>query len=238
MHFRESHLINKEIKAEKKAELEGVAAETIINVNKHGLAIGKGKTAEIKILDKENAICVKIVDINKVRREKIPLTNYVDGELDFLDKLNDQNFLKSIGISQKIIAPKPLFSYSENGYGFLFMERIKGASLREVFDGTNQENTPKNINWPEFLKKLKDIITKLNTANIYHRDLHPGNIMIDEQQEPIIIDFGNAYESFYSEDTPYTEMGMNNQINYHKDSEYIKEIEKEIEKIEILKNNL
>jgi tRNA A-37 threonylcarbamoyl transferase component Bud32 len=229
MNFRESRLIKTETKSEKKEKLTEIAKEAVIEINEHGLNIGVGKTAEIKILSEENAICVKIVDKNKIRREKIPLTNHVDEELDFLDKLNDPSFLKSIGVSQETIAPKPFFSYSENGYGFLFMTRIKGASLKEVFNEENKKNTPENINWTEFFKKLKDIIEKLNANNIYHRDLHTGNVMIDENQDPIIIDFGNAYESFYSEDDPYTEIGINDQINYHKDSEYLKEIEIEIE---------
>ena len=233
MNFRESRLINIETEKERKEKLTEIAKETVIEVNKHGFNIGVGRTAEIKVLSEENAICVKIVNKAKVRKEKIPLTNHADEELDFLDKLNDPIFLESLGLSQEVIAPKPFFSYNENGYEFLFMARIKGASLREVINKENKENTPKDIKWPEFFKKLKYIIEKLNANNIYHRDLHAGNVMIDEKQNPIIIDFGNAYESFYSEDDPYTEIDINGQINYHKDSDYLKEIEKEIE---ILRN--
>ncbi|MDD3285360.1 MAG: phosphotransferase [Patescibacteria group bacterium] len=228
MYFRESQIINRETSEVEKNKLENIAEDVINEIHERGFSIGEGKTANVKKLEESNHICVKVVDKNKVRKERTHLSNHVNEELDFLDRLSDSSFLKRIGIAAEKIVPKPFLSNDDSKYGCLFMEYIQGVSLKEIIEEKNKENTPENINWITFFEKLEDIVKKLNAANIYHRDLHSGNIMMDAEQNPILIDFGNAYESLFSEDDPYSEETIRGKLFYHKDTDYIKEIKKEI----------
>ncbi|MCX6762199.1 MAG: phosphotransferase, partial [Candidatus Moranbacteria bacterium] len=59
-----------------------------------------------------------------------------------------------------------------------------------------------------FFAELNDFLRILHTNRIYHRDLHEGNIMIDDKGKPWIIDFGDAVRAF-SEEEAYVSHFMN-----------------------------
>lgn len=225
--FKES-LIMKENSVEKRSEILYLAQEAVTAIKNRGLEIGAGKTAKVLMLEKNNLICLKSVDKNVVRKERIQLDNHVNEEMEFLDKLSNPNFLKEIGLANKKIVPAPLLNYEDQSYGFLFMEHIDGVSLQEIIDKKNLEHSPQEINWSDFFQELENIVSKLNRANLYHRDLHAGNIMIDQEKKPIIIDFGNAYKSFLNDEDPYERHDFSGVTRWTSDEENIKRIKNQI----------
>jgi serine/threonine-protein kinase len=74
----------------------------------------------------------------------------------------------------------------------IVMEYIEGATLKDVIEA--EEKLPLNL----FLKLGVDLIRIMKYAHdrrMYHRDLKPGNIMVDKQGELKVIDFGIAKDA-------------------------------------------
>ncbi len=190
---------------ERIAFFNGLIEEAVARLERCKIMLGEGKTADVCVVDQESSICLKTVIKSRIKENRISLRNGVNDEIEFLDKLSDREFLKSIGIDRKIV-PSPLFSKQDAKYGFLFMENIKGPSLKDVIDRKDDlyKLPGSDFDWDAFFSGLDDIVAKLHKAGIYHRDLHAGNIMI-ENGLPVIIDFGNAYESYLSDENPYEE---------------------------------
>lgn len=224
MLFKEGNIIISEKYLAEKEKWVNLITKMFNDIEKQNERLGVGRTAEAVLTN--NEACLKVVDKAKVRREHISLTNHVHQEIEYLEKLNDQEFLESAGINQQI-APLPILSTEDNGNGFLLMEKIHGSSLQDILDKKSSNFDATIVNWEEFFKKLEEIVNKLNSAGIFHRDLHAGNIMINEDHQPILIDFGSSYESFYSEDDPYKEDGVNGTIIYKQDTMFLQEIKKD-----------
>lgn len=87
---------------------------------------------------------------------------------------------------------------------YIIMKKVNGHSVKDVLANNNLLAT--KFNYETFCKSLDEQIAKLHnkgkmTDGIYHRDLHLGNIMIDEEGLPVIIDFGTATEGTGSDFT-------------------------------------
>jgi serine/threonine protein kinase len=80
----------------------------------------------------------------------------------------------------------------------LVMERINGHTIREIIK--ERLDLPKDFNLVSFFQELKGFMEKIHNNRIYHRDFHEGNIMIDENGRPWIIDFGDACYAFDEEE--------------------------------------
>lgn len=153
--------------------------------------IGEGKSARV-FEDPLNNCCYKII----TNTEK--LLHLPDEEADFLQKVQNE-YVK---------VPQPLFSLSvteKDAMGKLLrkymlgMEKIHGVSLRQIMSGTKP--LPEHVD-PLFFKKIELFLKDIHEKGIHHRDLHEGNIMIDEDGQPVVIDFGLSCITHGNED-PY-----------------------------------
>jgi len=99
-------------------------------------------------------------------------------ELDIYDKYNNLD-----GIP-KIIEIKK----HNNNDTVVFEEYISGKDLEEVaseYKSDSQKNS-------ELILKIIDVLTPLWKDGIVHRDLKPTNIIVTEDNDPFVIDFGIA----------------------------------------------
>jgi tetratricopeptide (TPR) repeat protein len=69
---------------------------------------------------------------------------------------------------------------------YFAMEFIRGPSLR---DYGHQINTRQRL---ELMAKIADAVHHAHQRGLIHRDLKPGNILVDESGQPKILDFGVA----------------------------------------------
>jgi len=171
--------------------------------------IGEGMTAEVYFLDSNEKICLKILKPTKDVPYHVPL----EREMNFLSDLQ--------GIDKEVRVPRPYLTadYSENeseeGLRFLIMERLDAVSVRDVLDG--KEALPSGFNIVNFRNKISSFLEKMHEKNIYHRDFHAGNIMIDRKTGNFyVIDFGASTKDF-GNDNPYIEIRSGDSVNFTED---------------------
>ncbi len=196
--------LNKETNSESKYEVVRSYAEKFSDaeiiacmeeVLKNSEKIGEGQNAEVFNLPGYEELCVK-----KIFRNPEKVINPLETESEI------QQDVFKMGI------PTPMYYKklrdNTTGQQYLVMERIKGYSVgdllyaidedRTILDGHKEmiETIVKNYNHEDFLEKITAMIENLHRNSLYHKDLHTGNIMINENAEPVIIDWGSAgYES-------------------------------------------
>lgn len=160
-------------------------------------SIGKGMTAEVFISKTNPNVCYKII--------------HNDGDYKFRHSVYDEGELLSqaekIASSMGIRVPKPYYSIltkGKNGNEFevLMMERLHASSIKDVI--ANDLDVPADFNFQSFTSKVELFFSKLHDQNIYHRDAHGGNLMIeDETGTPCVIDFGASVKMTLHNEDPY-----------------------------------
>ena len=86
------------------------------------------------------------------------------------------------------ILPVYEVSETEDGLPFFSMKFATGGSLRTAASGLRSE--PREC--VRLMAKIARAIEYAHTHGILHRDLQPGNILLDARGEPLVSDFGLA----------------------------------------------
>jgi serine/threonine protein kinase len=79
-------------------------------------------------------------------------------------------------------------SESEDGLPFFSMKFAKNGSLRENIESLREE-PPKCV---KLMAKVARAVEYAHSRGVLHRDLKPGNILLDDRNEPLVSDFGLA----------------------------------------------
>lgn len=93
----------------------------------------------------------------------------------------------------------------QDGTPFITMAYVQGQSLSKFVSPKRQ--------WPErdvakLVRKIALALTEAHAKGVVHRDLKPGNIMLDQRHEPIVMDFGLAGGINKPGEEKLTQMGM------------------------------
>lgn len=77
------------------------------------------------------------------------------------------------------------------------MKKIEGFSLRQLFDNPDSTSLPEGFDLEVFFDTLSGLITYLNSAGYFHRDLlgNAGNVICDSEGLPVLVDFGSAVKA-------------------------------------------
>ncbi|RCJ20465.1 hypothetical protein A6S26_26440 [Nostoc sp. ATCC 43529] len=101
-------------------------------------------------------------------------------------------------LGQLCQAPHPnivrVIDYFEEGDSntpCLVMEFIAGENLYDLIEGEVITPLPE-IEAIKYICQIADALAAMHQNSIVHRDIHPGNIMLREGNQPILIDFGLA----------------------------------------------
>jgi serine/threonine protein kinase len=168
--------------------------------------VGEGMTAQVVTFPENRRHCIKIV--SPMTRDTsyqyhhlvVPLEEEGQFLYDVASALNPDDGRVGVRV------PEPIASFSvtradgpaSEAVQVLVMERMNAVSLKDVFalDAT----LPEGFNAYQFMDMLDNFIKKMHEHGIFHRDLHPGNIMVDLQTGlPVVIDFGLAIRGSESE---------------------------------------
>ena len=102
-----------------------------------------------------------------------------------------QEALMAMKLSHPNIATVRAFEEDEGGSPFLVMDYIEGTGLDDIL----AEKGP--LGEAETLKLLGPVSAALDYAHakgVVHRDVKPGNVMVDRNGTPYVLDFGIARE--------------------------------------------
>jgi len=185
-----SQAIEKNSNKENITDIEQEVLARIEEIRAGDCVIGEGKTAKVYICEKDPWSCYKIISTSYYPRLK------VDQEMKFMDE----------AIKLGIRVPLPIFSIIDGNMESLAMERVNGQSIKEIIE--DDLGLPENFDLEKFFTELNDFLRVLHTNRIYHRDLHNGNVMVDDKGNPWIIDFGDAARAF-SEEEAYISHSIN-----------------------------
>ena len=97
-----------------------------------------------------------------------------------LAKLNHPNI---VGVHQV---------FEDNSTAYMALDLIKGRDLLDTLEDETGQLKPNQIT--AILKKILGAIKYMHDQNVLHRDISPDNILLNEDLEPILIDFGAARE--------------------------------------------
>ncbi len=206
-----------------------LAEELFIKQNE----LGTGKSADVFRDDQKNAgFCYKVVD-----RQGF-LDHDTEIEMSFMEKVRD--------IDDSVFVPEPIASIKARGVDkgdgkrgsrqVLVMDEVYGNTIAYVC--THREKLPENYDHDRFFSLLNNFISNINKNGIYHRDLHAGNVMIDnETGNPAVIDFGRSFERVLVDDNPYKpeEMYIKDEITgrrektivtFKSDESWVRDLEK------------
>jgi superfamily I DNA and/or RNA helicase len=78
-----------------------------------------------------------------------------------------------------------------SGCYFMILEKIEGGQTLEKFVSSENEISPKYLKY--ILQIWYNCCEALDLAaskNVFHKDIHPKNILINSEQKPVIVDFG------------------------------------------------
>ncbi len=82
--------------------------------------------------------------------------------------------------------------FEDNSTAYMALDLIKGRDLLDTLEDENGILKPSDITI--ILKKILGAIKYMHDQKVLHRDISPDNILLNEDLEPILIDFGAARE--------------------------------------------
>jgi Kae1-associated kinase Bud32 len=112
--------------------------------------------------------------------------SYRHPELDL--ELRKSRTKREASILKKIKTPHPRLISTDNEQEIV-MEKIEGQKVRDTLDSK-----------PQLAHKMGEVVAQLHNENIIHGDLTTSNMMINNAEKIILIDFGLSYHSHKVED--------------------------------------
>lgn len=96
--------------------------------------------------------------------------------------------------------------FEDNDTAYMVLDYIRGYDLLEIIDEKRADLTPDQI--VTIATKLVSAIDYIHSNGLLHCDISPDNIFINEQGEPILIDFGAARRSATGETQKYSGLSV------------------------------
>lgn len=159
-------------------------AEKIVNVvfsdiEKNRNDLGEGMTSKVFTAGGDE-FCVKRIEIEEADIKTVG-GNTIEVEFDFQERVYN------LGVR----TPMPLVVFrTAKNERFFVMETIFGNNLKELLK--NPSKTPPGFDANKNKEKLKSFLELLENNDFNHGDLKSRNVMIDENGELVLIDWGLA----------------------------------------------
>ncbi len=124
----------------------------------------------------------------------IKWNKYPEHKNDMIHEIKMQNIAYTIGLAPKIIS-----FYQDQNHMYIIMTNLNNHGYETLYSLYRKKRQDPNKKDPDQYKKIPkkitnkliDVVNKLHSIGISHRDLHAGNIFYNKKLNDIkIIDFG------------------------------------------------
>jgi serine/threonine protein kinase len=162
--------------------------------------------------------------------------NMISDEMgrDIYDRLKWQQDLHQ-GLFSLIYLPKIIDLFFEDGDSYLVMEFIKGQSLYDRMLEVNYGIRPwidlkvnTRVELLDYVLKIISVIQILHQNGYVHRDIAPGNFLIDKQNQICLIDLELAYSISKKTPAPPFDLGTRGFMSPEQESIQIPTIKEDI----------
>lgn len=82
--------------------------------------------------------------------------------------------------------------FEDNETAYMALDFVKGRDLLDIIEGEEEFFTSEQIR--DILEKILSAVAYVHDRDILHRDISPDNILLDNDDSPVLIDFGAARE--------------------------------------------
>ncbi|MDU8943346.1 serine/threonine-protein kinase [Ovoidimarina sediminis] len=82
--------------------------------------------------------------------------------------------------------------FEDNHTAYMALDFVRGRDLLDIIDEEPERLNPDRIR--SMLRKILEAVEYIHDRGILHRDISPDNILLDQNDEPVLIDFGAARE--------------------------------------------
>ncbi len=80
--------------------------------------------------------------------------------------------------------------FDDNNTAYMVLDYVAGRDLASKLDRKKKPLPPETVT--AIADKLVDAVATIHAANVLHRDISPDNILLTDENEPVLIDFGAA----------------------------------------------
>ncbi|MCA8998581.1 MAG: serine/threonine protein kinase [Planctomycetaceae bacterium] len=144
--------------------------------------LGRGEMSSIYLAEHslmKRRCAIKVLPANKVRD-----TSYLgrfQREAQAVASLNHPNIVRAYDVDMVHEAGTDIH--------FLVMEHVPGRNLEQVLD---EEREISIVQAAEFIRQAAEGLSHAHEAGLIHRDIKPGNLLIDQQETVRLLDLGLA----------------------------------------------
>ncbi|MCX7644804.1 MAG: serine/threonine protein kinase, partial [Rhodobacteraceae bacterium] len=82
--------------------------------------------------------------------------------------------------------------FEDNDTAYMVIDYVRGRDLLDLLEDKAHVFAPERV--VRYLGRMLEAVRFVHDTGMLHRDISPDNILIDEKDEPILIDFGAARE--------------------------------------------
>lgn len=205
--------------------------EVIDNIKANQTLIGEGEDAFV-VIDKNEIkefppeVCYKFSKKETTARGR----NSTSQEADIHSRFYDVSLQLS---TSKIGVPMPFYATEIAGDQMIAMEKLPAKSVDDIL--RSKGRLPEWLDIDAFCEELTNFLKSLHEHNLFHRDMHTGNIMISQSLEPsdkwgYVIDFGLSGSGIDGME-PYRKEEAGKIFTYNDDCAIIKSVKIELNRL-------
>lgn len=151
--------------------------------------LGEGLSARVIASARNVGQCYKVF---------FPPERQPSGTNDIAVEAELQDAVSKLGPVAGVHVPSVRFFVKNKTVRAIAMERIDGVSIKDVLE--RGAALPPSFDAARFFSSLRSFLNAMHERGYYHRDLHGGNVLIDnETGMPWVIDFGHGTHTISDE---------------------------------------
>jgi len=154
--------------------------------------LGEGMNGRVYESVRKDFACYKVLFLERARQLQLNIIREATLQHDINEVLRKDPSVAQVPAVMGFVEHSQVLA--------IMMGKIKGASMLQILKG--KAEFPPDFDVDTFFDKLERAVLLMNEHGYYHRDLtnNSGNVMVDEEGNPWIVDFGSAIKAMHPSD--------------------------------------